>query len=124
MDSLLQDRLVSMHTRHVGAVDDWFAPHAAAVIFVGSDAKFVLSVGFQVVYDCVAGGARLIDPLPVPFSVADCVVPTMDFYTGGTDRTDRVTASNTMKLCLCLATGIIHQLHKLEELNLSSTGLG
>lgn len=79
MDSLLQDKLVSMHTPHVGAVDDGFAPHTTAVIFVGSDAKFVVSVRFQVVYDCVTGGARLIDPLPVPFSVADCVVPTSRF---------------------------------------------
>lgn len=73
---MLQDELVSMHTPNVGAVDDGFAPHAAAVIFVGSDTKFIVGVGFQVVDDCVAGGACLIDPLLIPFSVADCVVPT------------------------------------------------
>lgn len=76
--TLFQGRLVSMHTPYVGAVDDGFAPQAAAVVFVGSDAKLVVSVGFQVVDDGVTGGARLIDPLSVPFSVADCVVPTKE----------------------------------------------
>lgn len=75
----MQDRLVSMHTPHTGAVDDRLAPHSAAVIFVGSDAKLIVSVGFEVVDDCVTGGARLIDPLPVPFPVANCVEPTSRF---------------------------------------------
>lgn len=79
MGLLVADRLVSVHTPHVDAMDHGFAPHAAAVVFVGSDAKFIVSVGFQVVDDCVTGGACLIDPLPVPFSVADCVVPTSRF---------------------------------------------
>lgn len=87
----VQDRSVSMHTPHIGAVNDRLAPHSAAVIFVGSDAKFIVSVGFEVVDDCITGGACLIDPLPVPFPVADCVVPTSRFlYTmNGVGRTDR-----------------------------------
>lgn len=45
-EDLLQDGWFSLHTPHVGAVDDGFAPHAAAVVFVGSDAKLIVSVGF------------------------------------------------------------------------------
>lgn len=60
-------------TAHVGVVDDRFAPHAAAVVLVGADPKLVGRVGFQVVDDCVAGRAGLVDPLPVSLSVADGV---------------------------------------------------
>lgn len=56
-------------------MDDRFAPHAAAVVLVGADAKLVGSVGFQVVDDRVTSWAGLIDPLPVPLSVADGVKP-------------------------------------------------
>lgn len=62
-------------TAHVGVVDDWFAPHAAAVVLVGPDAELVGRVGFEVVDDGVAGRAGLIDPLPVPLPVADGVEP-------------------------------------------------
>lgn len=62
------------HT-YVGAVHDGFAPHPAALVFVGPDTELVLSVGFEVVDHGVAGGAGLIDPLPVPLSVTDCVEP-------------------------------------------------
>ncbi len=62
-------------TAHVGVVDDRFAPHAAAVVLVGPDAKLVGCVGLQVVDDRVAGGACLVDPLPVPLPVADGVEP-------------------------------------------------
>lgn len=56
-------------------MDDQFAPRAAAVVLVGADAKLIWRVGFQVVDDRVAGWAGLIDPLPVPLSVADGVEP-------------------------------------------------
>lgn len=105
---MLQDRLVSMPTPHVGAVDDGFAPHAIAVIFVGSDAKFVVGIGFQIVDDRVTGGTCLIDPLPVPFSVTDCVVPTRRFLhmMNGGGRTDGTlndgVAMVTPSFCLSL----------------------
>lgn len=54
-------------------MDDRFAPHAAAFVLVGADPKLIGRVGFQVVDDCVAGWAGLVDPLPVPLSVADSV---------------------------------------------------
>lgn len=60
-------------TAHVGVVDDRFAPRAAALVLVGADPELVGCVGFQVVDDGVAGGAGLVDPLPVPLSVADGV---------------------------------------------------
>lgn len=66
---------VCSFTAHVGVVDDRFAPHAPAVVLVGPHAKLVGRVGLQVVDDRVAGGAGLIDPLPVPLSVADGVEP-------------------------------------------------
>lgn len=56
-------------------MDDRFTPRAPAVIFVGAYTKLVGSVGFQVVDDGFAGWAGLIDPLPVPLSVADGVEP-------------------------------------------------
>lgn len=62
-------------TAHVGVVDDRFAPRAPAVVFVGAYAKLVGSVGFQVVDDGFAGWAGLVDPFPVPLSVADGVEP-------------------------------------------------
>lgn len=62
-------------TAHVGVVDDRFAPRAPAVVFVGAHAKLVGGVGFQVVDDGFAGWAGLVDPLPVPLSVADGVEP-------------------------------------------------
>lgn len=65
-------------TTHVGVVNDWFAPRAPAVVLVGADAKLIGRVGLQVVDDCVAGGAGLVDPLPVPLPVADGVVPEGD----------------------------------------------
>lgn len=61
-------------TAHVGVVDDWFTPRAPAVVLVGADAELVGRVGLQVVDDRVAGGAGLIDPLPVPLPVADGVI--------------------------------------------------
>lgn len=65
-------------TTHVGVVNDWFAPRAPAVVLVWADAKLIGRVGLQVVNDCVAGGAGLVDPLPVPLPVADGVVPEGD----------------------------------------------
>lgn len=62
-------------TAHVGVVDDRFAPRAPAVVFVGAHAKLVGGVGLQVVDDGFAGWAGLVDPLPVPLSVADGVEP-------------------------------------------------
>lgn len=62
-------------TAHVGVVDDRFAPRAPAVVFVGAHTKLVGGVGFQVVDDGFAGWAGLVDPLPVPLSVADGVEP-------------------------------------------------
>lgn len=56
-------------------MDDWFAPHATAVVLVGADAELVGRVGFQVVDDRVTGWAGLIDPLPVPLPVANGVKP-------------------------------------------------
>lgn len=56
-------------------MDDRFAPRAPAVVFVGAYAELVGGVGFQVVDDGFAGGAGLVDPLPVPLSVADGVEP-------------------------------------------------
>lgn len=56
-------------------MDNRFTPRAPTVILVGAHTKFVGCVGFQVVDDCFAGWAGLIDPLPVPFSVADGVEP-------------------------------------------------
>lgn len=54
-------------------MDDWFAPCATAVILVGADAKLIRRVGFQVINDCVACWACLVDPIPVSLSVADSV---------------------------------------------------
>lgn len=54
-------------------MDDWFAPCATAVILVGTDAKLIRRVGFQVINDCVACWASLVDPIPVSLSVADSV---------------------------------------------------
>lgn len=65
-------------TAHVGVVDNRFAPHAAAVVLIGADAELVGRVGFQVINDCVACRACLVDPLPVPLSVADSVEPEGD----------------------------------------------
>lgn len=62
-------------TAHVGVVEDRFTPRAPAVLFVGAYAKLVGGVGFQVVDDRFAGWAGLVDPLPVPLSVADGVEP-------------------------------------------------
>lgn len=62
-------------TAHVGVVDDRFTPRAPTVVFVGADPKLVGGVGLQVVDDCFAGWAGLVDPLPVPLSVADGVEP-------------------------------------------------
>lgn len=62
-------------TVHVGVVHDRFTPRAPAVVFVGAYAKLVGGVGFQVVNDGFAGWAGLVDPLPVPLSVADGVEP-------------------------------------------------
>lgn len=56
-------------------MDYGFAPHPAALVFVGADAKLIRCVGLQVVDYGVAGRTRLIDPLPVPLSVADGVEP-------------------------------------------------
>lgn len=56
-------------------MDDRFAPHAATVVLVRSDAELVGRVGFQVVDDRVAGRAGLVIPLPVPLPVADGVKP-------------------------------------------------
>lgn len=56
-------------------MDDWLAPHAPAVVLVGPHAELVGRIGLQVVDDRVAGRAGLIDPLPVPLSVADGVEP-------------------------------------------------
>lgn len=73
------DRLVLVEKRfltvHVGVVDDWFAPRAPAVVFVGPHAKLVGGVGFQVIDDGFTGWAGLVDPLPVPLSVAYGVEP-------------------------------------------------
>lgn len=54
-------------------MDDRFAPCATAVILVGADAKLIRRVGFQVINDCVACWACLVDPIPVSLSVADSV---------------------------------------------------
>lgn len=62
-------------TSHVGVVDHWLAPHSTSVIFVGSDTKFIGCVRLEVVNHSIRGGACLVDPLPVSFSVADGVVP-------------------------------------------------
>lgn len=68
------DWILMTRTSH-GVVMDGFAPHAAALVFVGSDFEFVGRVGLEIVNDCVASGACLVDPFPVPFSVADRVEP-------------------------------------------------
>lgn len=60
-------------TTHVGVVDHRFAPCAPAVILVGANPKLVGGVGLQVVDDGFAGWAGLVDPVPVPLSVADGV---------------------------------------------------
>lgn len=65
-------------TTHVSVVNDRFAPRAPAVVLVGANAKLIGRVRLQVVDDCVAGGAGLVDPLPVPLPVADGVVPEGD----------------------------------------------
>lgn len=62
-------------TARVGVVDDGFAPHAASVVLIGANAKLIWGVGLQVVHHRVTGRTRLVDPLPVPLSVADCVKP-------------------------------------------------
>jgi len=62
-------------TSHVGVVDHWLAPHSTTVVFVGSDAEFIGCVGLEVVDNSIRGGAGLVDPLPVPFSIADGVMP-------------------------------------------------
>lgn len=62
-------------TAHAGAVVQRFAPQTAALVLVGTDAKLVWRVGLQVVNDRVAGGTRLVDPLPVPLPEADGVEP-------------------------------------------------
>lgn len=62
-------------TGRVGAVDDRFAPEAAAVVLVGANPELVLRVGLQVVDDGVTGRTGLVDPLPVPLPVADGVEP-------------------------------------------------
>lgn len=67
--------LSDIYTSHVGVVDHLFTPHSTAVVFVGSDAKLVGCVGFEVVNHSIGGRTGLIDPLPVSFSVADCVMP-------------------------------------------------
>lgn len=59
---------------HVGFVNDRLAPDSAAFVFVGADPKLIWGVGLQVVNHSVAGGAGLVDPLPVPLPVADGVV--------------------------------------------------
>ena len=56
-------------------MDDRFAPHPAAIVLVGADAELVGSVRLQIINDRVAGWACLVDPLPVPLSVADGVKP-------------------------------------------------
>lgn len=61
-------------TSHVGVMDHWFAPHSTTVVFVGSDTKFIGCVGLEVVDHSIRGGAGLVDPLPVPFSIADGVM--------------------------------------------------
>lgn len=63
-------------------MNDRLAPCAPTVIFVGADAKLIWRVGLQVVDDCVAGGAGLVDPFPVPLPVADGVIPVGDGKTG------------------------------------------
>lgn len=62
-------------TAHVGAVDERFAPRAAALVLVGSNPELVRRVGLQVVDDRVAGRARLVVPLPAPLPVPDGVEP-------------------------------------------------
>lgn len=61
------------------------APQTGFPIRVGTDAKLVRRVGLQFVDDHVAGGTRLVDPLPVPLPVADGVEP--DGEHGTLDRT-------------------------------------
>lgn len=56
-------------------MDDRFAPHAAPVVLIGANTKLIWGVGLQVVHHCVTGRTCLVDPLPVPLSVADCVKP-------------------------------------------------
>lgn len=56
-------------------MDHWLAPHSTTVVFVGSNTKFVGCVGLEVVDHSIRGGAGLVDPLPVSFSIADGVMP-------------------------------------------------
>lgn len=56
-------------------MDHWLAPHSTTVIFVGSNTKFVGCVGLEVVNHGIGGGAGLVDPLPVSFSISDGVMP-------------------------------------------------
>lgn len=62
-------------TAHVGVLDDRFTPHAAPVVLVGANTKLIWGVGLQVIHHRVAGRTRLVDPLPVPLSVPDCIKP-------------------------------------------------
>lgn len=71
-------------------MDDRFTPHAPAVFLVGPDAKLVGRIGFKVVDDRVAGWAGLIDPLPVPLSVADGVEPKARGREGKTELQSKV----------------------------------
>lgn len=74
-DFHLQSPFSDIYTSHVGVVDHWFTPHSTAFVFVGSDSELVGCVGFEVVNHSIGGRTGLIDPLPVSFSVADCVMP-------------------------------------------------
>lgn len=56
-------------------MDHWLAPHSTTVVFVGSNTKFVGCVGLEVVDHGIRGGAGLVNPLPVSFSIADGVMP-------------------------------------------------
>lgn len=67
-------------------MNDRLAPCAPTVFFVGADSKLVWRVGLQIVDDRVAGGAGLVDPLPVPLPVADCVIPDGDGRTRVIDQ--------------------------------------
>lgn len=56
-------------------MDYWLTPRSTTVVFVGSNTKFVGCVGLEVVNHGIRGGAGLVDPLPVSFSIADGVMP-------------------------------------------------
>lgn len=56
-------------------MSDRLAPDPAAVLGIGLHAKLVDRVWLQVINDGVAGGARLVVPLPVPLTITNQIVP-------------------------------------------------